>query len=378
MAFFALGFRPFFLLAAAGGFMMMLVWILTLSLGYSWPGVANIISWHRHEMLFGYTGAVIAGFLLTSVRNWTGKSTPEGRPLAALVIIWTTARLIPLISEQQLLYVALDLLFWVGLFISLWHALISAAARNRVFLLLVGLLGTAAGLSHWSILQPNNESLSYIGAYLGLDIILIIMLIMGGRVIPFFIQRGLQRPTQARNPWLEKGLPPLLFVMLIINLFLANTFWVAVINFILACWLAPNLWQWHDKGIWQKPLLWSLYLAYAWIVLGLLLRSFAVLGWVNPYLGIHALTVGGIGLLTLSMMSRVGLGHTGRALEPSKLTVAALGLMLAAAVVRVFLANSLGLLAYQISAALWMLALLIFVWVYLPILSQPRPDGKAG
>ncbi len=378
MTLFSLGFRPFFLLAAAGGFIMMLVWILTLSLGYSWPGVENIISWHRHEMLFGYTGAVIAGFLLTSVRNWTGKSTPEGKPLAALVIIWAAARLAPLVSEQQLLYVALDLLFWVGLFISLWHALISAAVRNRVFLLLVGLLGTAAALSHWSILQPNNESLSYIGAYLGLDIILIIMLIMGGRVIPFFIQRGLQRPAQARNPWLEKGLPPLLLTMLIINLLLANTIWVAVINFILAGWLLPNLWQWHDKGIWQKPLLWSLYLAYAWIILGLLLRGFGVLGWVSPYLGVHALTVGGIGLLTLSMMSRVGLGHTGRALEPAKLTVIALGLMLAAAVVRVLLADSLGLLAYQISAVLWMLALLIFVVVYLPILTQPRPDGKTG
>lgn len=378
MAFFALGFRPFFLLAAAGGFMMMLVWILTLSLGYSWPGVNNVISWHRHEMLFGYTGAVIAGFLLTSVRNWTGKSTPEGKPLAALVIIWVAARLAPLISEQQLLYVALDLLFWVGLLISLWHALISAAVRNRVFLLLVGLLGTAAALSHWSILQPDNTNLSYIGAYLGLDIILIIMLIMGGRVIPFFIQRGLQRTEQARNPWLEKGLPPLLLMMLIINLLLANTLWVAVINFILACWLLPNLWRWHDKGIWQKPLLWSLYLAYAWIVLGLLLRSFGVLGWVSPYLGVHALTVGGIGLLTLSMMSRVGLGHTGRALEPAKFTVIALGLMMAAAAVRVFLASSLGLLAYQLSAALWMFALLIFVVVYLPILTQPRPDGKAG
>lgn len=158
----------------------------------------------------------------------------------------------------------------------------------------------------------------------------------------------------------------------------STSIWVAVINFILACWLAPNLWQWHDKGIWQKPLLWSLYLAYAWIVLGLLLRGFGVLGWVSPYLGVHALTVGGIGLLTLSMMSRVGLGHTGRALEPSKLTVTALGLMMAAAAVRVFLASSLGLLAYQISAVLWMVALLIFVVVYLPILTQPRPDGKTG
>ena len=378
MTLFSLGFRPFFLLAGVGGFTMMLLWIITLSTGYSWPGVANIITWHRHEMLFGYTGAVIAGFLLTAVRNWTGKSTPDGKPLAALALIWITARLVPLVSEQQLLYVAVDMLFWVGLFISLWHALITAVVRNRVFLLLVGLLGAAAALSHWSILAPDNQHLSYVGAYLGLDLILIIMLVMGGRVIPFFIQRGLQKAEQARIPWLEKGLPPLLVIMLATNLLLANSLWAALINFILGCWLLPNLWRWHDSAIWRKPLLWSLYLAYAWLVLGLFLRGGSALGWVSPYLGVHALTVGGIGLLTLSMMSRVALGHTGRALEPAGLTVLALVLMTLAAVVRVFLASWQGLLAYQISAVLWMLALLLFVIVYLPILINPRPDGKAG
>lgn len=378
MTLFALGFRPFFLLAGVGGFVMMLLWIVTLSTGYNWPGVSNIIAWHRHEMLFGYTGAVIAGFLLTAVRNWTGKSTPDGKPLAALALVWVAARLIPLVSEHQLLYVAVDMLFWVGLFVSLWHALISAVTRNRVFLLLVGLLGTAAALSHWSILDPSNYHLSYLGAYFGLDIILVIMLVMGGRVIPFFIQRGLQKTQQARIPWLEKGLPPLLFIMLVINLILINSPWSAAINFIVACWVLPNLWKWHDKGIWSKPLLWSLYLAYAWLVLGLFLRGMGILTWTNPYLGVHALTVGGIGLLTLSMMSRVALGHTGRPLEPSALTSLSLVLMMLAAVVRVFLADALGLMAYQVSAALWMLALLLFVIVYLPILIKPRPDGKAG
>lgn len=378
MTLFALGFRPFFLLAGIGGFAMMLLWIVTLSTGYSWPGVSNIIVWHRHEMLFGYTGAVIAGFLLTAARNWTGKSTPDGKPLAALVLVWVAARLIPLVSEQQIIYVAIDMLFWIGLFISLWHALISAVVRNRIFLVLVGLLGTAAALSHWSILDPTNQYLSYLGAYLGLDLILIIMLVMGGRVIPFFIQRGLQKTAQARVAWLEKGLPALLVIMLVTNLFLIHSSWSALINVILGCWLLPNLWHWHDRAIWRKPLLWSLYLAYAWLVLGLFLRGFGALGWVSPYLGVHALTVGGIGLLTLSMMSRVALGHTGRPLEPAGLTLLALVLMMLAALVRVFLASAMGLLAYQISAVLWMLALLLFSIVYLPILIKPRPDGKAG
>lgn len=378
MTLFALGFRPFFLGAALAGILSMLAWILTLSTGFSWPGVTDSMAWHRHEMLFGYAGGVIAGFLLTAVRNWTGKPTPSGKPLALLVIVWAAARLSPLISSQQLIYVALDLLFWIGLFAGLWQALSNTALRNKVFLVLVALLAGAATLSHWHILQPQQAHLSYLGAYLGLDLILVIMLIMGGRVIPFFIQRGLFQAEQNRVTWVEKGLPVFLVLMLAANFFWPYSWWSAAANLVLALWLLPNLLAWHNPRLWRNPLLWSLYLAYAWLVLGLALRGAAMLGWLSPYLGIHALTVGGLGLLTLSMMSRVSLGHTGRELFAPQPVLLALLIMLAAAITRVALAPLLGLLAYQISAALWILALLIFVLVYFPILTQPRPDGRPG
>lgn len=378
MTIFALGFRPFFLLSALISIITMLAWLLTLTLGITWPGIADPLAWHRHEMLFGYGGAVIAGFLLTAVKNWTGKPTLSGAPLAALVAIWLIARILPLTANLPLLYAIADLLFWIGFFAGLWQALSNTVLRNKVFLVLVALLGAATALSHWHLIQPENSQLSYLGSYLGLDLILIIMLVMGGRVIPFFIQRGLLQEEQQRVVWLEKGLPVFLITMFIANAFFPYSYISAVANLALALWLVPNLWAWHHKGIWCNALLWSLYLAYAWLIVGLGMRGLAMLGILSPYLGIHALTVGGLGLLTLSMMSRVSLGHTGRPLIASKITVTALIFMLSAAVVRVFLAPYLGLMAYHLSACLWIIALALFIWVYTPILIKPRPDGRPG
>ncbi|MDR9466781.1 NnrS family protein [Marinospirillum sp.] len=375
---FSLGFRPFFLLAALGGSVIMLAWLVTLMSGYAWPGVQDPVAWHRHEMLFGYTGAVIAGFLLTAVRRWTGLSTPDGWPLALLAAVWVAARLTPLLTDRTWLYVLLDLGFWVGLWISLWPALHRAALHNRVFLLLIAGLLVAAALSHSFTLGLGNFWLGHLGAHLGLDFLLIIMLVVAGRVLPFFIQLGLQRPAFPRVAWLEKPFPLLLAALLVVDLTLPLTPWAGLMNLLLAAWLLPRLYLWHDRGIWRVPLLWSLYLAYAWLPVGLALRGLGMLDLVNPYAGIHALGVGGIGLLTLSMMSRVSLGHTGRPLQPSKWIVLALVLMLGAALVRVFTVTLLGSTAYLLSASLWIAALLLFLLVYLPILTRPRPDGNPG
>lgn len=374
----ALGFRPFFLLAALGGSLLMLIWLLILNGDFIAPGILDPLQWHRHEMLFGYTGAVVAGFLLTAVRRWTGQSTPDGWPLALLALIWLAARITPLLINLPWLYIGLDLAFWAGLFLSLWNALSRAAARNRIFLLLVALLGAAATISHAPAFGSVSPWLSHLGAHLGLDLLVIIMLVMGGRVIPFFIQMGLQRQPFNQYSGLTRPLPLLLALMLLVDLLLPLSIWSGMVNLLLACWILPNLLLWHDKRLWKNPLLWSLYLAYAWLVIGLFMRGMGMLELINPYLGIHALTTGGIGLLTLSMMSRVGLGHTGRLLKASKLTQLALVLMLSAGIVRVFMNSWLGLLSYQLSAVLWSSALLLYFLVYWPILTQPRPDGQPG
>ncbi|MBE0506381.1 MAG: NnrS family protein [Marinospirillum sp.] len=375
---FALGFRPFFLLAALGGSSLMLIWLLILNGHLFAPGIIDPLQWHRHEMLFGYTGAVVAGFLLTAVRRWTGQSTPDGWPLALLALVWLAARLTPLLINLPWLYIGLDLAFWIGLFLALWNALSRAETRNRIFLLLVALLGGAAAISHAPAFGSVSPWLSHLGAHLGLDLLVIIMLVMGGRVIPFFIQMGLQRQPFNQYSWLTRPLPVLLALMLLVDLLLPLSIWSGLVNLLLACWILPNLLLWHDTRLWKNPLLWSLYLAYAWLVIGLFMRGMGMLELINPYLGIHALTTGGIGLLTLSMMSRVGLGHTGRPLKTSALIQLALLLMLSAGIVRVFMSSWMGILAYQVSAVLWSSALLLYLLVFLPILTRPRPDGQPG
>ncbi|SFC26863.1 uncharacterized protein involved in response to NO [Marinospirillum celere] len=375
---FSLGFRPFFLLAALLGSGLMLVWLLMLTWGLQLPGVNDPLAWHSHEMLFGYTGAVIAGFLLTAVRRWTGKLTPDGLPLLILAGAWLLARLVPLISNWSWLYALVDLLFWLGLWISLWPALKAAEWRNRVFLLLLAGLFLAAGLSHAGKLGWGSGWLGHLGVHLGLDLVLIIMLTVANRVLPFFIQLGLQRQPFDSYAWLDRPLPWLLGLLVAVHLLWPMTPWSGLINLLLAALLLPRLYLWWDRGVWQKPLLWSLYLAYAWLVFGLILRGLGMLELVNPYLGIHALTVGGLGLLTLSMMSRVGLGHTGRALQASPWIVLALLMLLAAACIRVLTVQWLGLLAYQVSAGLWSLALLIYFFVYWPVLTQSDVSSSSS
>lgn len=378
MSLFALGFRIFFVLAAASGFGLMLFWQLVRLDGLQLAGITNVIAWHRHEMVFGYAAAVIAGFLLTAVRNWTGKHTPDGPWLAALAGVWLLARLSPLLDFPPLAYLLFDLAFWAGLLAGLFPALISSTNRNKVFLLLVALLGVACGLSHLGNLNYDYAVLGQQAAYAGLDLVLAIILIIGGRVLPFFIQRGLNQNMQKRSALVEKLLPFALAIYLALNFFAPYSAITAAYLVLFGLLLTLNLITWHQAGLWKNSLLWTLYIAYAFIGLGFFLTAAGKLGWVSIYMGIHSFAVGGIGLLTLSMMCRVGLGHTGRVLRPAKTTQVALVLMLAAAIMRVFVAEVQPIMAYKASAGLFMLSLLLFLVIYLPILATPRPDGRAG
>lgn len=377
MTLFALGFRIFFVLAATSGFFLMFIWQQVRLQGQEFGllSMAEVIAWHRHEMIFGYAAAVIAGFLLTAVRNWTGKHTPDGPLLAALAGVWLLARISPLAGLDPTAYLLFDLAFWAGLLASLWPALIGSTNRNRVFLVLIALMGVASTLSHLGIFNHDYYLISQKGAYLGLDLVLVVMLILGGRVIPFFIQRGLNQNMQRRSAWVEKQLPWWLGALLLVNFILPYGVISAAFFVALGVVLSINLFTWHQAALWKNSLLWTLYLAYSFIVAGFFLAAFGKLGWASPYMGIHAFAVGGVGLLTLSMMSRVSLGHTGRVLKPAKTTQVALILMALAAFVRTFGASNV---AYYISAGLFMLSCLLFLVIYLPILAKPRPDGRAG
>ena len=374
---FTLGFRPFFLAGAGFAAIAVAVWGLWL---YGWfpaaQPVGGMLVWHRHEMPFGFASAIIGGFLLTAVPNWTGRPGLHGRPLIGLLLVWLTARLAWWLPMPSVVLIALQIPFLPLLAWMLGRELIAAGKRdNYPILLVIALLAgcqamTLAGIS------TEDVDLQRRGVLAALWLIGALMSVIGGRVIPFFIQRGLNRPTASvAQPWLFKGL--LLGGMLAALSFAAGldnvpNRWLAVLFGLMGGLHLLRLWRWYDRGIWRVPLLWSLYLAYAWLVVAALAMALWHAGLMpQQSLATHSLAVGGIGGLILAMIARVSLGHTGRPLQPSKAIILGFALLSIGAVCRVLLVpfSTVGL---GISALLWCVAFGLFLMRYTGILLGPR------
>lgn len=376
-ALFALGFRPFFLAGAGFAAIAVALWVLWLY-GH-FPGtqpIGDMLAWHRHEMPFGFAAAIIAGFLLTAVPNWTGRPGLNGWPLIALLLIWLLARLawflpitLPLLLVLQIPF--LPLLAWV-----LGRDLVAAGKReNYPILLMVTLLAGCQALTLLGI-AFDDANLQRHGVLAALWLVAALMSVIGGRVIPFFIQRGLNRPAApAANPWPTR-------ILLVSGLCIALTFalglhdiprpWLAALFVLMGALHLLRLWRWHDRGMWRVPLLWSLYLSYAWLVAAVFAMALWHAGFLaQQSLATHALAVGGIGGLVLAMIARVSLGHTGRALQPSKVIVTGFVLVLLAGVSRVLLVPFSGL-GLGVSAVFWCLAFGLFLLGYSGILFRPR------
>ncbi len=333
-----------------------------------WLPGANPL-WHAHEMLFGYAFAVIAGFLLTAVRNWTGLPTPAGGALAALAGIWLLARCVAVAAALHV-SVFIDALFAIGVAWGIGAPLLkSANRRNYFFIALVLGLGAASVAFHaWPL-----EALR-----LGLDIVLLVMAIVAGRVVPMFTNNAVPGAGARRARWLEIGSLGILLLLLLLDVLSLPAGVVLVLAALLHA-VRLALWApWKTLG---TPILWILHLSYAWLVVHLLLRALATYELVAPQLATHALTVGAIGGLTLGMMTRTARGHTGRPLAPSRAEVAAYLLVQAAALVRVLVplaAPAAYAATVLASAALWSAAFALFTAVYIPVLTRPRVDGRPG
>ena len=365
-ALFALGFRPFYLLAGAYAALSVPLWALQFA---GWLPGANPL-WHAHEMLFGYAFAVIAGFLLTAVRVWSGRPTPTGVALALIAGLWLLSRIVALQSLQASAWI--DLAFAAALALGIGRPLVASGnRRNWFFIALMLVLGVAS---------IAFSGYSRIGMLVGLDVVLLIMAVMGGRVIPAFTNSAIQGAGARRNRIVEyAALGSLLLVLLFDALELLVP--AGIVCLIGAPLHAVRLALWSPWATRARPILWILHLSYAWIVVHLLLRSLAGFEVVTPGLATHALTVGAIGGLTLGMMTRTARGHTARPLEVGGAELAAYVLVHAAAAVRVFLPLVFpdAYVAWIIaSAALWFAAFALFTAVYLPILLQPRLDGQPG
>ncbi|MBQ74535.1 MAG: hypothetical protein CMQ20_05850 [Gammaproteobacteria bacterium] len=383
-ALFNLGFRPFFLGAAIYAIIAMFIWWLQYS-GFVQAGHLTP-AWHAHEMLFGYTFAVIAGFLLTSVRNWTGIDTVSGGRLCILFSLWAMARLGNIFGSYEFAAL-LDL---VCMAMCAWYIvtpIIQVKQRRQIAVVgIVCVLLVANGLYYSGQLGLVGNGI-FLGNYLGLYLVLGLVLMMSGRVVPFFTERGVAETVELPTYlWLE-AINFITYAVFALAILVGPEVGLAgeVVHGLAGCLFILNLLRlgsWYTKGIWRKPLLWSLFFSYGFITLGFGLYALVYFGWFSIFLPIHALVVGGVSLLTLSMIARVSLGHTGRSIhEPSRWVVSAFGILAIAAITRVILPILLPqyyFVLVQVSQVLWMISYALFLVVYVPVLVMPRVDSQPG
>ena len=374
-----LGFRPFYLLASGFAALSVLLWVAQFT-GLLPAAYLQGPLWHGHEMLFGYTLAVIAGFLFTAVRNWTGLPTPTGSVLAACALLWIAGRVLvltPFAMPAAAVNAAFPVAVAIGIGIPLWR---SGNRRNYFFVGLLLLMALATLAFHLS-LQGRFDWPQRVGIEAGLDIVLFIMAVVGGRVIPMFTTNGVPGTKAVRHPRVEQLALGSVLALLAADVAQAQGVAVGVVALVAALAHAARLALWQPWRTLAKPLVWVLHVAYAWIVAYLLLRSLAGFGLVAGSFAIHALTVGAIGGMTIGMMTRTARGHTGRPLVADRYEVACFLLVQLAALTRVFgamAAPSLHVEAVVASGVCWSAAFGIYAVRYWPVLSRARVDGQPG
>jgi len=380
---FALGFRAFFALAGLAALVLIVLWNAifngTLTSEHYYPN--NY--WHAHEMLLGYAVAVIAGFLLTAVKNWTGKQTLIGDQLAGLCLLWLYGRILPFYAGAlpDALIALADFIFLPILAYQVSKPIIQAKQFGNLFFIgLLLLLALGNGLIHAEMLGLQ-ENVAFIGIQLVVATIVILILIIAGRVFPFFTERGIPGTLIIRNSLLDSLSVASAVAVFALQLFDISGPLLALAAVVAVAVNIARLAGWYVQRIWYVPLLWVLYAGYSWIILGFILTALSAYAVVLPTLALHAFTLGGIGVLTLGMMARVSLGHTGRALKASNAIAIAFVLINVAALFRVLLPIAMpswyANLIY-VSTLSWLAAFSLFIFVYAPILTRARIDGQEG
>jgi uncharacterized protein involved in response to NO len=374
-----LGFRPFYLLASVFAALSIGLWALQFA---GWLGRPYLQGpmWHAHEMLFGFTLAVVVGFLLTAGRNWSNRPTLSGAPLAALATLWLAGRVLVLTPfgwAAAIVNAAFPLAAAIALAIPF---IASRNRRNYFFVGLLLLMSASVMTVHLAQLGVAHMP-GWIGIQVALDAVLFIMAVMAGRVIPMFTNNGVPGANATRRPALERAALGALLVLLVADMLQVHG---APLAALAAACAAAHLARWTLWQPWKTaraPLVWVLQAAYFWIPVHLVLRGLAELGWVTPSIATHALTVGAAGGLIIGMMTRTALGHTGRPLRADRGDVACYGLILGAALVRVLVplvAPVATIDAVLGSAALWSAGFALYAVRYWPVLTRSRIDDRPG
>lgn len=390
--FFSYGFRPFFLFAGAYAVIAVGGWTFVLHGIYEGGGPGRFPHgaipphlWHAHEMIFGYAGAVIAGFFLTAVPNWTEREPVRGPVLGGLAVAWLLGRA-AMWSAAVLPPTAvalLDLLFAPFLGVLVIRALAGGwSKRNVIFLPVFAGLFAANVLFHLEATGAFAGQASR-GLLLALDSILFLIAVIGGRVVPAFTTNALRRRGETALP---VSRPPVeiaallsIVALVLADLVAPDGLAVGAIAAVAALIHAVRLAGWRGEKTLADPLVWVLHLGYAWLVTGLGLKAWAILGGALPVTtAAHALTIGAVGTMTLAVMTRAALGHTGRSLKAPAPIVLAYGLVSASALARI-VGPALWPEIHEwigASAILWLVAFALFTAVFAPILTRARVRGE--
>lgn len=379
-------FRPFFLLAALYAAAGVLAWVGYLF--WDWPLTfgTSPVRWHAHEMLFGFLPAVIGGFLLTAISNWTGAPPLRGRGLLALVLLWLAGRVAMWCAGvwPAWLVAAVDLAYLPVLAVYAGRVLWRHGNRRNLPLAgAIGLFALANLLFHLQALGLAGSAV--FGERLAMNLITLLMVVIAGRITPAFTANWLRNhgkdPALVQQSMvLDRAAIATTAAMIFVDPFAPALAGAAVALLACACnGMRLTLWSgWHA---WREPLLWILHLGYLWIVIALLLKGLTPFaGGIIPSAWLHAMGAGAAGTLIIGVMSRVSLGHTGRALSLPRFGTLMYLAVLAAGMLRVLAA--LGAIDYRLgvtaSSVAWATGFLLFALLYWPILSRPRVDGRPG
>jgi uncharacterized protein involved in response to NO len=381
-ALFALGFRPFYLGGAVFAAIAVAVWAAVFggAAGMAPASALPPMLWHAHEMVFGFAAAIVVGFLFTAGRAWTGQPTPTGALLACLFVLWLAGR-------GAMWFGPGALAAWIdGAFLPL-----AALAFTRTLVKGGNRRNYPLAFALWLLALANVSSLAlHAGGYAdgalracqaGVALITLFVIVIGGRVIPMFTTNAVPGFSLRQYPKVDRVAVPAAVLGLLAGLVPLPGWLAAVLSLLAAVVLGIRVVGWRGYAVGNRPLLWSLHLAYGWLPLAFLLQAAAVLGLVMPGIATHAFTVGVLGGAIIAMVTRTALGHTGRTLAAGRAETAAYWLVAAAAVLRVIgpLLWPAGYLHWIYgAAACWVAAFAVYAVVYAPRLARPRIDGKAG
>jgi len=377
-ALFSYGFRPFFLAAGLWAAIGILLWIPQYMGKLNVPTHLSPLDWHIHEMLYGYVAASVAGFLLTAIPNWTGRLPVSGGPLAGLALLWLAGRVALLVSAQIGGFVAalVDLSFLAALATVAAREVIAGKNwRNLRVLALLVILILGNIVFHAEVLAAGAGNY---GPRIAIAAVILMISLIGGRIVPSFTNNWLARNNPGRLPVPFSRFDVVSIAASAVALFA----WIAApmhvlcggLLIIAGCLQAVRLMRWAGDRTLADRLVLVLHIGYAFIPVGFVLNGLATLtADVPATAGVHAWTAGAIGMMTMAVMTRATLGHTGQPLQAGRATQAIYGLLLVAALVRIVAAFMGSIDLLEFAGFAWVAAFILFVVLYGPLLVMRKP-----